>query len=90
MNLTLPLTAEEEANLLAKARAEATTPEALIRTAIEPLIAGDPPKPTQVAKAKTPDWDRQLEELIDTLPDLPVLPASALTREGIYAEDDGQ
>jgi hypothetical protein len=90
MNVTLPMTAEEAANLRAKTRAEATTPEALIRTAIEPLVAADALQPAHAGKAETPDWDRRLEDLIDTLPDLPVLSASALTRERIYAGDDGQ
>ncbi len=39
MNLTLSLTPAEEAKLLAKARASATTPEQVIRQAIEPIIA---------------------------------------------------
>ncbi len=39
MNLTLLLTPAEEAKLLAKARANATTPEQVVRQAIEPIIA---------------------------------------------------
>jgi hypothetical protein len=39
MNLTLPLTPAEEAKLRAKARAEGTTPEQVVRQAIEPIIA---------------------------------------------------
>jgi len=39
MNLTLSLTPAEEARLLAKARANATTPEQVVRQAIEPIIA---------------------------------------------------
>jgi hypothetical protein len=39
MNLTLSLTSAEEAKLLAKARANATTPEQVVRQAIEPIIA---------------------------------------------------
>ena len=39
MNLTLPLSAAEEAKLLAQARAQGVTPEDLVRHAIEPIIA---------------------------------------------------
>ena len=39
MNLTLSLSAAEEAKLLAQARAQGVTPEDLVRLAIEPIIA---------------------------------------------------
>ena len=39
MDLTLSLTPAEEAKLLAKARAEGTTPEQVVRQAIEPILA---------------------------------------------------
>jgi hypothetical protein len=42
MNLTLSLTPAEEARLLAKARAEGTTPEQVVRQAIEPILAAVP------------------------------------------------
>lgn len=38
MNLVLPLTESESAKLLAKAQAEGTTPESIVRRAIEPII----------------------------------------------------
>ncbi len=38
MNLTLPLTPAEEAKLLAIAQAEGTTPEQVVRQAIEPIL----------------------------------------------------
>jgi len=40
MVLQLSLTAQEEAQLLAKAQAEGVTPEALVKHAIGPLING--------------------------------------------------
>jgi hypothetical protein len=45
MSLTLPLTPAEEAKLLEQARAQGTTPEDLVRQAIEPIlnaVAQDP------------------------------------------------
>ncbi len=85
MNLTLELTAAEEAKLFARARAEGTTPEHLVRQAIDPLLESMPDQLLQAHKGQ--DWDAELEKTIDTLPPLPVLPDSALTREGIYAHD---
>ena len=45
MNLTLPLTPAEEARLLAKAREAGTTPEQVVRQAIEPILASIPDVP---------------------------------------------
>ena len=42
MNLTLPLTAAEEAKLRAKAKSQGTTPEEVVRQAIQPIIASVP------------------------------------------------
>ena len=42
MSLTLPLTAAGEAKLAAQARAKGTTPEALVRQAIEPILTPVP------------------------------------------------
>jgi hypothetical protein len=52
MNLSLLLTPDEEARLLAKARAEGTTPEQVVRQAIEPILASVPPEvpPAQIPK----------------------------------------
>jgi hypothetical protein len=42
MKIILPLTDSEGARLLAKARAEGTTPERVVRQAIEPILASLP------------------------------------------------
>ena len=42
MNLTLPLTPAEEAKLLAQACAAGTSPEQVVRQAIEPILASTP------------------------------------------------
>jgi hypothetical protein len=86
MTLRLQLTSAEEAKLMAKARSEGTTLEDLVRQAIDPLLASVPDEFVQAGERQ--DWDAELEKVIDTLPELPILPDSALTREGIYAEDD--
>lgn len=51
MNLTLLLTLAEEARLLARARESGTTPEQVVRRAIEPILASDPEQDTL---SKTP------------------------------------
>lgn len=42
MSLTIPLTPAEEAELIARARAMGTTPEQVVRQAIEPILASAP------------------------------------------------
>jgi len=72
MNLTLALTPAEESRLLAKARSEGTTPEYLIRQAINPLLlsvndeAGADPERSR--KITADEADSAFEELLDSLP----------------------
>jgi hypothetical protein len=50
MSLTIPLTPTEEAKLVAKAQAVGTTPEQIVREAIEPILASVPEE-ALIAKA---------------------------------------
>ena len=91
MNITLPLTPAEESVLLAKARSVGTTPEHLIRQAIDPILVSVPDEnssPELYRKTATSEADRALEELLDTLPAMPSLSDKALSRESIYASED--
>jgi hypothetical protein len=92
MNLTVPLTPTEEAKLLAKARFERTTPEYLVRQALDPILASIPDEGvmgTQSPEEMTSDEaDRALDELLDSLPPMPSLSDQALSRESIYAAED--
>ena len=95
MNLTLPLTPAEESRLLAKARSEGTTPESLIRQAINPILlavsedaSADPVRSSP--KLTAAEADKAFEELLDTLPPMPSLSDRALSRESIYADDDSR
>jgi hypothetical protein len=54
VKLTLPLTPVEEEKLRAKARAEGTTPEQVVRRAIEPILAGSPHELATAKKPKKP------------------------------------
>lgn len=90
MNLTLPLTPAEESKLLAKARSEGTTPESLIRKAIDPILSSVDDSPVRSPQMTAAEADKAFEELLDTLPPMPSLSDRALSRESIYAEDDSQ
>jgi hypothetical protein len=52
MNLILPLTDSDAAKLLAKARAEGTTPERVVRHAIESILASVPEEAPLAKKPK--------------------------------------
>jgi len=56
MNLTLPLTPAEEAKLLAKARADGTTPEQVVRMAVEPILAAVPETVPPATAPKPSPW----------------------------------
>jgi len=92
MKLTLPLTPAEEAKLMATARSEGTTPERLVRQAINPILASVPHEVAgssdSARKMTAAEADRALEELLDTLPTMPSLSDKALSRESIYTPED--
>jgi hypothetical protein len=52
MNLTLPLSPTEEAKLLEQARAKGTTPEDLVRQAIEPILNAAIQRPQKTASSR--------------------------------------
>lgn len=64
MTLTLPLTTEEEAKLVERARAEGVTPETLIRRAIEPIISAG-------YRQATPSTGESRKSLVEFLMDSP-------------------
>jgi hypothetical protein len=52
MVLELPLTASEQANLIAKAQAEGVTPEELVKHAVSRIIGQTPDYPHETPKPK--------------------------------------
>ncbi|SPF55001.1 conserved hypothetical protein [Candidatus Sulfopaludibacter sp. SbA4] len=83
MNLTLPLTATEEANILVRAQAEGVTPEVLVRRALEPLIAASPESPTETKKSS-----RHIAELIaERMQALPPEVFDRLPKDGASEHD---
>lgn len=52
MNLIVSLSESEEAKLFAKAQAEGTTPEGLVRRAIQPILDSTQDAPAAIRKPK--------------------------------------
>jgi hypothetical protein len=83
MNLTLPLTAAEESTLVAQARAKGTTPEALVRQAIEPILTA---VPENLPETKNPS--RHISELIaERMKTLPSEVFERLPKDGASEHD---
>ena len=78
--MLIELPPEIEAGITAEAKARGVSVDTLLRDALSVFV-----RPQQKSLN---DWDAELEKVIDTLPRLPVLPESALTREGIYEDDE--
>ena len=89
MMLTLLLTPEEEVRLLAQARARGMSPDTLVRNAVKELLdKPQQPSSTQPGKISPEEWDKEFDELLDSLPGLPTLSDEAISRESIYTRED--
>lgn len=83
MTLTLPLTPAEEAKLLAQARAQGTTPEDLVRQAIEPILSAVPEKAPEAEKPR-----RRISEVItERMKALPSEVFDRLPKDGASEHD---
>jgi hypothetical protein len=56
MTITLPLQPQEEARLIAAARAKELSTEAVIREAINPILAEIPDQPDEAMHETPPIW----------------------------------
>jgi hypothetical protein len=88
MPITVPvnLTPAEEAALAARANAEGVSIESLLHEAVlHPIATGQ----GEVRAALTADqWEAELMEWLDSMPDVPSLSDEALSRESIYTRED--
>ncbi len=83
MILTLPLTAAEESKLVAQARAKGTTPGALVRQAIEPILTA---VPENLPETKKPG--RHISEVIaERMKTLPSEVFERLPKDGASEHD---
>lgn len=92
MPATIPvtITAEEQETLLAQARAQGVSVDALVRRAVLQIIyPGDSTPAAQEFRGE--DLERAFEELADLVPDsVPALSAESLRRENLYSCEDDQ
>jgi hypothetical protein len=82
MTLTLELRPEAEAGLLSQARAKGISLDAYVQELLQ-QVAGSAP----VQKMSADDWEKALDEWIETSPAVPHLPDEALRREFLYRRD---
>ena len=88
MAITVPvnLTPAEEAALAARANADGVSIESLLHEAVLHLIA------TGEGERRSPltadQWETELVEWFDSVPDMPCLSDEAISRESIYTRED--
>lgn len=80
--MVIDLPPDIEAAITAEAKSRGVSVVAIIREALAVYASYSPDA------AQPRDRDAELEEVLDTLPRLPVLSDRSLTREGIYADND--
>jgi len=88
MAITVPLnlTPAEEAALAARANAEGVSIESLLHEAVLHLIARGQDEGRAALTAD--QWETELVEWLDSMPDVPSLSDEALSRENIYTRED--
>ena len=86
VKIPVPLTAEEQAMLLARANAQGVSVDVLLRRAVLQMITAAPDMGPQELSAE--QWEKEFDEWLDTLPDMPTLSDEAISRESIYTRED--
>ena len=69
MTITLPLQAGEEAKLIALAQAKGLSTDALVREALDKILADAPDPPQEPKHESRPIWDVILDNMNDTAPE---------------------
>ena len=86
--LTVALTAEEEAKLLAQAKARGVSPDILVRNCVKELL-DKTDRPSESFKISGAEFDKVLEEIADMIPEgIPPLSDEALRRDSAYTRED--
>ncbi len=88
MTVTIPvsLTAEEQATLVAQAKAEGVSVDILLRRAVLQIIAAAPDADSQPLTAE--QWEQEFDEWLDSVQAIPTLSDEAISRESIYTRED--
>ena len=86
----VPLTSEEEAALIAQAKAQGVSVASLVRKAVLQMISSSSGTSLQAALPLTAEeFDKAFDEIADLIPkDAPTLSDAALSRENIYTRED--
>jgi hypothetical protein len=86
VTVPVPLTIEEEAALVAQAKAQGVSVDSLLRQAVLRIISAAPQVNQEQFSAQ--QWEQEFGEWLDSLPNLPSLPDEAISRESIYTRED--
>ncbi len=86
VKVPVALTADEEAALEAQAKAQGISVESLLRKAVLQIISAPPEVKPQELSAE--QWEKEFEEWLDSLEDIPTLSDEAISRESIYTRED--
>lgn len=79
MTITLPLEPQEEARLIAMAKAKGLSPDAFVREAIDRILTAAPEvEPEEPKQDRRPIW----EVIVDNMKDVPPEDLALLPRDG--------
>jgi hypothetical protein len=78
MTITLPLEPGEEAKLVALAQAKGLSTDALVREALDKILAGAPDQPEEPKHESRPIW----EVIADNMKDVPPEDLALLPKDG--------
>ena len=87
MTVTLDLPPKLEASLAAQAEARGITIDALLKQWLASFAEGPIPPPKR-SIVDIEQWEKDLDEWLDTVPELPTLSDEAISRESIYTRED--
>lgn len=83
MTITLPIEPQEEAKLIAIAQAKGLSPDALLRAAVDKILAEAPHQPEQPKLESRPIW----ELILDNMKDVPAEEFAKLPKDGASEHD---
>ena len=85
----VPLTAEEEAALIAQAKAQGISVDSLLRRAVLQVISSNAGITQPALPVTVEEFDKAFDEIADMIPeDVPPLSDEALSMENIYTRED--
>jgi len=83
MTITLPLQPQEEAKLIALAQAKGLSTDALVREALDTILADVPDRPEKPKLESRPIW----ELILDNMQDVPAEEFAKLPKDGASQHD---